>query len=51
MPRLLLSPGRFQRMRSELTERWPKGRFSFLSRDYLDNRRAMVKGERFSLLG
>jgi len=50
MPRLLLPAGKFREMQSTLTERWPTGRFDFLSRVSLDNRRAMVKGERVPLL-
>jgi len=51
MPRLLLPAGRFREMQSRLTERWPTGRFTFLSRVSLDSRRAMVRGERVPLLG
>jgi len=50
MPGLLLAPGQFRQMQIRLTERWPAGRFSFLSRHQEDSQRITMHKERLVLL-
>jgi sulfatase maturation enzyme AslB (radical SAM superfamily) len=49
MPRLLLQPGQFQQMQSEVTARWPSGSFRFLSSEFQTHRRASVTWQANSL--